>query len=254
MMAQTGLLLLLLLGVPMAAAYVGSETTTPPTVTTSLGNIVGTVSEIQSVDAFKGIPYAEPPIGKLRWQPPVPKTAWAPATLNATAFGTVCIQGSHVDAGFGEDCLFLNVYTPARNTIASEQDGSGSTRALPVMLWIHGGSYVSGASNQYPGEALVAASNGTVVVITINYRLNVFGFLGSKELKTRSPDGTTGNYGIEDQRLAMSWARQHIAAFGGDPDQITIFGESAGGNSVINHLAQPASFPLYQRAIVESGA
>jgi para-nitrobenzyl esterase len=165
----------------------------------------------------------------------------------------VCIQGSHVDAG--EDCLFLNVYTPARNTIASEQDGSGrSDRALPVMLWIHGGSYVSGASNQYPGEALVAASNGTVVVITINYRLNVFGFLGSKELKTRSPDGTTGNYGIEDQRLAMSWARQHIAAFGGDPEQITIFGESAGGNSVINHLAQSASFPLYQRAIVESGA
>ncbi len=240
-------LLMTCVGVGAAAAAVAA-----PTVTTRLGKITGAHSSAPAVAAFKGIPYAEPPTHRRRWQPPVPKSAWSPATLNATAFGTVCIQGSHVDHGFGEDCLFLNVYTP----LAVLPSGSGAdiAKGLPVMLWIHGGSYTSGASNQYPGESLVAASENTVIVVTINYRLNVFGFLGSKEIKARNPTGTAGNCGIEDQRLAMMWVQQNIDAFGGDPDQVTIFGESAGGNSVINHLAQPASFPLYTKAIIESGA
>ena len=214
----------------------------------NLGKVIGALTAAPGVAAFKGIPYAEPPTGKLRWQPPIPKAAWSPATLNATDFGNACIQRSHVDDGFGESCLFLNVYAPT----ATLEAGGGA--GLPVMLWIHGGSYVSGASNLYPGEALVSSSNGSVVVITINYRLNVFGFLGSHELQARSSGGTTGNLGIEDQRLAMVWARDNVASFGGNPTDVTIFGESAGGNSVINHLAQPASAGLYTKAIVESGA
>ena len=242
---------MLLLASCVAAAAAAAA---PPTVTTRLGKVAGAISDAPTVAAFKGIPYAEPPTHQRRWQPPVPKAAWSPAMLNATTFGTVCIQGSHVDNGFGEDCLFLNVYSPLAALPAESGAATNAAKGLPVMLWIHGGSYTSGASNQYPGEFLVAASKGTVVVITINYRLNVFGFLGSKEIKARNPTGTTGNCGIEDQRLAMIWAQQNIAAFGGDPDHVTIFGESAGGNSVINHLAQPASFPLYTKAIVESGA
>eukprot|EP00463_Aulacantha_scolymantha_P004346 TRINITY_DN544_c0_g1_i1.p1 TRINITY_DN544_c0_g1~~TRINITY_DN544_c0_g1_i1.p1 ORF type:complete len:439 (-),score=76.21 TRINITY_DN544_c0_g1_i1:415-1668(-) len=150
-------------------------------------------------------------------------------------------------SGMSEDCLFLNVAAPVNGLNSSSQK-------LPVMFWIHGGGYMTGESNDYPLDALVAQSKLSVITVTINYRLNVFGFLGSADIQKRTSDGSAGNFGIQDQRLAMSWVRDHIGAFGGDGADITIFGESAGGNSVINHLAQKQSFPLYTKAIVESGA
>jgi para-nitrobenzyl esterase len=121
------------------------------------------------------------------------------------------------------------------------------------MVWIYGGVYFEGEANTFPPANFVKHSDQPIVVVTFNYRVNVFGFLGAKALAARSPDGTTGNYGIQDQRLAMQWVRSHIAAFGGKQNDVTIFGESSGGNSVLHHLVQPASFGLYDKAIMESG-
>ena len=211
---------------------------TQPTVDVpGCGKLVGALDPVHAGQmSFKGIPYAAPPTKSRRWQVPVPAAPWAPSTLNATAFGNQCLQGGHTSDGYDESCLFLNVYAPFPPAPLERQ--------LPVMLWIHGGAYNYGGSNGYPGASLVAALQGTVVVVTINYRLNVFGFLGSHEVQSRSARSTAGNFGIEDQRAAMLWVREHIAPFGGNPENVTIFGESAGGNSVINHLAQPASFGL----------
>eukprot|EP01052_Picozoa_sp_SAG31_P022818 SAG31_NODE_1837_length_7126_cov_8.278497_1_plen_511_part_00 len=214
-----------------------------------LGKMHGGVSKFtDSVALFLGVPYAEPPKQRLRWQPPIPHAPWRPAVLNATAFGSACPQSGKAEgSGFDEDCLFLNVATPTSAL------GNRSAR-LPVLFWIHGGGYETGASNFYFGDSIVDASVGSVVVVTINYRLNVFGFLGGEEISASTKGAGSGNFGIMDQRLALQWVKQHIAAFGGDSNNVTIFGESAGGNSVINHLAQPASFGFYQKAIVESGA
>jgi len=229
----------------------------------TLGSLEGTytagdnISDVPSdVSAFLGIPYGKPPVGNFRFQPPQSHGSWESPRL-ATAFGSKCLQGKVMgkrssDALRGsasdhsEDCLFLNVFGPTRALNASEK--------LPVMVWIHGGAYVNGQSNNYPAQGMVQASNNSVIVVTINYRLNVFGFLGSDKLRSRAADNSTGNYGIQDQRMALQWVQDHIGAFGGDGQHITIFGESAGGNSVLNHLTQPASFPFYTKAIIESGA
>jgi para-nitrobenzyl esterase len=122
------------------------------------------------------------------------------------------------------------------------------------MFWIHGGSYAYGFGGAYNGDALVQQSQNSVVMVTINYRLNIFGFIGSKQLSKHTHGGGSGNFGIQDQRFAMQWVHEHIGAFGGDANDITIFGESAGGNSVINHLTTQDSFPFYKKAIVQSGA
>ena len=213
-----------------------------------LGKMHGAVARVwKSVAAFKAIPYAEPPTQNLRWQPPVPHSAWQPAVLDATAFGNACPQRGNADGdGHDENCLFLNVYAPVSTL-------NNPSARLPVLFWIHGGAYKSGSSNTYFGDNIVGASHDSVVVVTINYRLNIFGFLGGRQISATTNGGGSGNFGIMDQRLAMQWVKQHIGAFGGDSDSVTIIGESAGGNSVLNHLAQPASFGLYQRAIVESG-
>jgi carboxylesterase type B len=145
-----------------------------------------------------------------------------------------------------EDCLFLNVAAPA-SALASK-----GTK-LPVMVWLHGGGYMTDASNTYPIDFLVEASGHKVVVVSLNYRLGLFGFLASEKLAERSADGSTGNYGLHDQRLALAWVRQHVGAFGGDPGDITLFGESAGGNSILQHLVQPASFPLYDKVNFQEG-
>lgn len=144
-----------------------------------------------------------------------------------------------------EDCLTLNIAAPPAEP----------KQLLPVMVWFHGGGHSNGASSYYPIDALVNASGRGVVVVSLNYRLGVFGFLGSAELAARGGGSGTGNYGIEDQRLALHWVQEHIAAFGGDPTKVTIFGESAGGLSVLTHLATPLSYQpaLYHRAIIESG-
>jgi para-nitrobenzyl esterase len=161
--------------------------------------------------------------------------------------GDACPQRDKADGdGYDEDCLFLNVYAPVSTL-------NNPSARLPVLFWIHGGAYKSGSSNAYFGDNIVGASGNSVLVVTINYRLNIFGFLGGRQVSASTRGAGSGNFGIMDQRLALQWVKQHIGAFGGDSNSVTIFGESAGGNSVINHLAQPASFGLYQRAIVQSG-
>jgi para-nitrobenzyl esterase len=143
-----------------------------------------------------------------------------------------------------EDCLYLNVYAPW--PVAPD------TKKLPTMIWIHGGAYRKGSSNVY--DRFARAPNRSSVLVTINYRLGAFGFLGSSALKGHSQDGSTGNFGLQDQQAALSWVRQHISSFGGDESQVTVFGESAGGNSVLHHLVLPQSRGLFDRAIIESGS
>ena len=209
-------------------------------------------SEDSSIAVFNGIRYATAPIGERRWQSPTPAGPFVDALENATEYGPICWQtpphhGYNGTYTMSEDCLFLNVAGPV-----AALNGS---KALPVAVWIHGGSYVSGSSNLYRNFAMASAAKGELIVVTLNYRLNTIGFLGSPAIASAAngATGSAGNFGIEDQRAAMDWVKAHIAAFGGDAKRVTIFGESAGGNSVLNHLAQPKSKGLFQRAIIESG-
>jgi para-nitrobenzyl esterase len=212
----------------------------------NVGTVVGKISTFSAdVALYNGIPYAKPPVKDLRWQPPV---RFGPIgdNFNATTLGNQCMQvpkNISRPTAISENCLFLNVAAPLVRQSSS----------LPVLVWIHGGAYVSGSSNEYTPDTIVARSSQSVVVVTLNYRLNIFGFLGSTQVAVHTSDGSAGNFGIQDQRMAMQWVKDNIAAFGGDAGSITIFGESAGGNSVFNHLAQPLSFSLYTRAIIESG-
>ena len=201
--------------------------------------------------SFRGIPFAAPPLGKLRWAPPAPPASWGPAPLDATDYRHNCIQSPHFDpaqprATLSEDCLYLNVFTPPNATSASR---------LPVMVWVHGGGYSGGGSNESRLNAtFTAALTNDMVVVVTNYRLNVFGFLGSKQLRQRdAAKGGTGNYGILDQRAALQWTQRNIHSFGGDAARVMLAGESAGGASVHNHLVRPASYGLYSRAVIESG-
>lgn len=210
-----------------------------------LGTAEGVLSDFSSaVAVFRGIPYAKPPIGDLRWRPPLAYGPWT-GTLDATSFGSSCFTFEEKEPQESEDCLFMNVATSVTASNRSK---------WPVMVYIHGGAYTSGDTRHAHIDSLVARSDHNIVVASMNYRLNVFGFLGSTMLKDRSTTGSFGNYGIEDQRLALRWVRDHIASFGGHGHHVTIFGESAGGNSVIQHLTQPWSFGLYSKAIIESGA
>lgn len=199
---------------------------------------------------FLGIPYAAPPMGELRWRPPQPHARWL-APLDATAFGSPCPQTGGPLAAFGafwpgidEDCLFLNVYAPR------PQDGEGERR--PVMVFIHGGGLTVDASNSYDPTPLV--EKGGVLVVTINYRLGILGFLSHPALTAESPYGSSGNYGLMDQQAALRWVHANIARFGGDPENVTIFGESSGGVSVHANLASPSAAGLFHKAIIESGA
>lgn len=213
------------------------------------GSLMGTVSALDaSVALFRGVPYAEPPMGALRFQPPQPHKPWGTAILDATAFRAICLQPDpSTKPQMSESCLYLNIASPV-----SVLGGKGPK--LPVMVWIHGGAYKTGFSNDFSPDVAVTASSGTVLAVSFNYRLGIFGFLGSEQLSSRAFDSSSGNWGIADQRAALAWVRAHIADFGGDPDDVTIWGESAGGNSVINHLAQERSFPFYAKVIIESGA
>jgi len=197
---------------------------------------------------FIGIPYAAPPVGKLRWRPPKDHVRWS-APLDATRFGNHCPQDASVfgTASVSEDCLLLNVFTP--NDAASEANNSHS---YPVMVWIQGGALTVGESDDYIPTKLV--QRGDVIVVTINYRLGALGFLAHPALSAESPEHISGNYGIMDQQFALKWVQRNIAAFGGDPHTVTIFGESGGGLSVLSHLASPTAAGLFHRGIVESGA
>jgi len=191
-------------------------------------------------DEYLGIPYAAPPVGQLRWAPPQPPARWR-GVRQATAFAPHCPQPAGVfgHASTSEDCLFLNVFAPAVSR--------GSN--LPVMVWIHGGGFVGGESDDYNPSALVARG---VIVVTINYRLGALGFLAHPALASH-PGGAAGDYGLMDQQAALRWVRHNIRVFGGNPANVTIFGESAGGQSVLLQLISPTARGLFARAIAESG-
>jgi para-nitrobenzyl esterase len=197
-----------------------------------------------TVDEFLGIPYAAPPTGNLRWRPPQPPADWQ-GVRDATQFAPSCPQLPSPFAphgAFSEDCLYLNVYTPGLH------NGDGDGR--PVLVWIHGGGLTEEGSSNYDGAKL--AADGAVVV-TINYRLGALGFLAHPALASR-PGGPAGNYGLMDQQAALRWVQDNISQFGGNPDNVTIAGQSAGGLSVLAQLVSTGARGLFQRAIIESGA
>ena len=205
---------------------------------TRYGIVAG--ADVDGLQVFKGIPYAAPPVGKLRWASPAAPADWA-GVRQATEFGASCIQPALRLQPQSEDCLYLNVWS---------QPGA---RNAPVMVWIHGGGYLTGSGSipLYDGSALTRLG---AVVVTINYRLGVFGFLAHPALSRESKEHVSGNYGLLDQIAALKWVRDNIAAFGGDPRNVTIFGESAGAGSVSCLLFSPPAKGLFHRAIAESGA
>ena len=199
------------------------------------------------IRAFLGIPYAAPPVGDLRWKPPMPLAPWK-GVRQATAFGARCLQNNVFgdmnfrDPGGSEDCLSLNVWTPAKDKSAR----------LPVMVWIYGGGFAAGGTSEPRQDGTVLAQQN-VVVVSMNYRLGIFGFFVHPGLVKESPHGSAGNYGLMDQRAALQWVQENISAFGGDPGNVTIFGESAGSFSVSAQMASPLSKGLFHKAIGESG-
>jgi para-nitrobenzyl esterase len=210
----------------LTVAGTASAQTAPDTVHTDNGTVRGLVTD--EIRTFRGIPYAAPPTGPLRWRSPQPATDW-PGVRDATRYADACAQSEHPAgvASLSEDCLYLDVTTPAT-----------SRKNRPVLVWIHGGSFKHGATSNYGPNRL--AAQGDLVVVQVQYRLGVFGFLA-------------GSYGLEDQQAALRWVRRNAAAFGGDPHNVTIMGESAGAYSVCDHLASPAAAGLFQRAIIQSG-
>ena len=224
-----------------------SQTDTNLQVKVSNGILEG-VSEPSGVRSFKGIPFAKPPIGDLRWKYPRPVENW-PGVRKADKFGPNAMQVNVFgdmrfrSSGMDEDCLYLNIWTPARS----------SDEKLPVLVYFYGGGYVAGDGSEarYDGERM--AQEG-IVALTVNYRLGIFGFLAHPELTQESPHNASGNYALMDQHAALKWVRQHIAAFGGDPSRITIAGESAGSISVSAQMASPLSKNMIVGAIGESGA
>ncbi|GMM92154.1 carboxylesterase/lipase family protein [Qipengyuania sp. MTN3-11] len=218
-----------------------------PVVRTSQGGLQG--SRDGSVRSFKGIPFAQAPVGPLRWQAPRPHPGWS-GTRQAVEFGASCVQPVVSTAAnsvyaddptpISEDCLFLNVWAPE------------DARDAPVFVWIHGGALVSGSSKfgMYDGARM--AEQG-IVFVSVNYRLGPLGYLAHPELSAESADGVSGNYGLLDQIAALRWVENNIAAFGGDPDQVTVAGESAGALSVMYLMTSPAARGLFDRAISQSG-
>ncbi|HXB57145.1 MAG TPA: carboxylesterase family protein [Vicinamibacteria bacterium] len=216
-------------------------------VRTEAGLIEGTPGSVSHGAAFKGIPYAAPPVGDRRWKPPQAVVPW-PGVRKATDFGPRCMQGRiFEDMVFrdepSEDCLYLNVWTPS----------NPPSKGLPVMVWIHGGGFVAGSASEPRQDGERLAEKG-VIVVGINYRLGVFGFLAHPELTKELGHGASGNYGLLDHVAALQWIQRNIAAFGGDPMRVTIFGESAGSFSVSALMASSLGRGLFQRAIGESGA
>ena len=204
------------------------------------GAIRGTA--VSGVYQFLGLPYAAPPTGELRWRPPQPPREWD-GVRDATQFGPSCPQPASLfapPAPFSEDCLYLNVYTSTLR-----RDGG-----RPVLVWIHGGGFTEDGGRNYDGSKLAADG---IVVVTINYRLGALGFLAHPALASR-PGGPSGNYGLMDQQAALRWVKHNIRQFGGNPNDVTIAGQSAGGVSVLAQMVSRGSRGLFERAIVESGA
>ena len=204
------------------------------------GEIQGVYSALNpSVMTFKGVPFAASPTDELRWRPPAPVEPWS-GVRDTTTAGPICIQESRNDVAQSEDCLFLNIWAP---------DETPELR--PVMVWIHGGGYTggSGSTSLYDGTSFASRD---VVLVTINYRLNVFGFLAHPALSAESEHEASGNYGLMDMVASLEWVRDNIASFGGDPDRVTVFGESAGGGAVMSLMLMPQADGLFHRAIAQS--
>ncbi len=218
-----------------------------PIVAIDAGTLAGIIDPPSGVFVFRGIPYAAPPVGDLRWRAPAPAASWS-GVRSAERLGKNCIQDqvySDIDpfaAGISEDCLYLNVWTQTTNATANR----------PVMVWIHGGGYTAGFGGEERHDGSRLAQKGAVVV-TLNYRMGPFGFLAHPALAAESPLGASGNYAIMDQVAALKWVQSNIARFGGDPAKVTIFGESAGGSSVGALIGSPLAQGLFRAGIMQSG-
>jgi len=216
---------------------------TAPIAKVETGALQGVTSN--GVTAFKGVPYAAAPVGDLRWRAPKSAAAWS-GTRDASKLSPDCVQGrmpgSPEPAPQAEDCLFANVWRPA-----------SAAKKLPVMVWIHGGAFVNGGSSSPETWGDAMAKRG-LVFVTFNYRLGRFGFFGHPALSAESPDEATGDYGLMDQMAALAWVRRNIAAFGGDPKNVTVVGGSAGGISINLLLGAPSAKGLFDKAIIQSGA
>jgi para-nitrobenzyl esterase len=217
-----------------------------PVVATASGPVKGVAADGQV--AFKGIPFAAPPVGTMRWKAPAPPASWT-APRDASDYGPICRQPARPDgvlaAGANrpqsEDCLYLNVWAPK------------GAKAAPVMVWIHGGAHRFGSGEGPIYEGVDFARDG-VVLVTLNYRLGALGYFAHPGLtKAAAPNEVLANYGLMDQMAALAWVKKNIAAFGGDPKNVTVFGESAGGQSILALLATPSAKGLFDKAIVESG-
>jgi para-nitrobenzyl esterase len=221
-----------------AAAAAGQSPSRDLIVRTADGLVQGKTAD--AIDEYLGIPYAAPPTGALRWRPPQPATHWR-GVRAATSYAPHCPQPATPFglASTSENCLYLNVFAPA----------NAAGRDLPVMVWIHGGTFLVGESDDYNPSGLVRDG---VIVVTINYRLGALGFLADAALAS-STGGPSGDYGLMDQQAALRWVQRDIRGFGGDPRNVTLFGESAGGLSTLAQLVSPGASGLFQRAIVESG-
>ena len=233
MLARSSFLLILLIS-SVSCAHL------PLVQPTQQGPVEG-FRESSGVTSFLGIPYAQPPLGLRRWKTPAPHDSWS-GLRPARKFSRKCLQPSGDENSMSEDCLALNIWTPAQK----------SSDQLPVMVWIHGGGFWGGSGNDFDDQGALLAKKG-VVVVTFNYRLGVFGFFGSPELSSESPQHVSGNYGLLDQIEALRWVKQNIQNFGGNPQNVTIFGESAGGTAVADLMASPLTRALFHRAIAQSG-
>jgi para-nitrobenzyl esterase len=247
MSTRSAVVLLLLI---VMALTTSSVATISDPVHVEQGLLAGTNGDSPDVRVYRGVPFAAPPVGDMRWKAPQPPAAWQ-GVRQATEFSNACWQTQYSSAAaiyqaplpkLSEDCLYLNIWTLAQ----SAKD------KLPVMVWIHGGAFTrgSGSSHSYNGEIL--ARKG-VVIVTINYRLGIFGFFAHSELSAESEHHASGNYALLDQIAALHWVQKNIAAFGGDPGRVTIFGESAGSWAVNALMASPLAKGLFHRAIGESG-
>ena len=230
----------------LAAAMLGRWAFASETIKVAGGMLEGTRDRVTGVRSFKGIPFAEPPVGDLRWKPPAPPRPWT-GVRGAGEFGNRPMQNqvfgdmSFRAPGMSEDCLYLNVWVPA------------DAEALPVLVYFYGGGFIAGDGSEprYDGASMAARG---LVSVTVNYRLGAFGFLAHPGLTRESPHSASGNYGLLDQQAALGWVRDNVTAFGGDPARVTIAGESAGSSSVSAQMASPRSLGLFAGAIGESGA
>jgi para-nitrobenzyl esterase len=234
-------------GIAALTVAMPAKASNPLVIKTDQGKVQGKLSADGQTRDFLGMPFAAPPLGPLRWKPPQPPAKWK-GVREATSFGSRCMQQEHFDdmvfrdPGESEDCLTLNVWAPA-----GKPKGK-----LPVMVWIFGGGFAGGGTSEprQDGEAL---THKGVLVVSMNYRLGIFGFFALPELAAEDPHHAAGNYGLMDELAAIEWVHRNIAAFGGDPDSVTIFGESAGSFAVSAQMASPLAKGLFARAIGESG-